>query len=131
MNATMVRTVAMKLIETEKSIRRLCLGVLAAWGLLATALLASNASGGWTLWVVGTFAIFGTGLGLAIVGFWSTETAYRLTIIVGGGLAGVTLISQLLMLTGTFDPMSVVGVETGVIALLWFSWEGAIWRSRS
>jgi hypothetical protein len=129
MNTTTVQTAAMKSIETEEAVRRLCLGMLIAWGLLATTALAFNASGGWALWLISPFALFGTGLGLVIVGFWSTETAYRLAVAAGGGLAGVTVISQLLMLAGIFDPAAVVGVETGVVALLWLIWERATWTT--
>lgn len=131
MNTTTVKSAAMKLIETEESVRRLCLGVLVVWGLLATAVLASNASGGSALWLISPFALFGTGLGLMIVGFWRTETAYRLTMVAGGGLAGVTVISQLLILAGIFSPAAVVGVETGVVALLWIIWERKIWPTQS
>lgn len=125
MNATTVKIAAIKIVETEKAVRRLCMGVLVGWGVLATTVLASNASGGWAPWVIGPFALFGTGLGLMILGFWSTETAYRLAVVAGGGLAGVTVISQLLMLAGSFGAVTVVGIETGVIALLWAVWEWA------
>lgn len=131
MKTNMVQTAAIRVIKTEEAIRRLCFAVLVAWGLVAGAVLASDVSGGWTLWLIGPFALFGTGLGLMVLGFWSTEMAYRLTVIAGGGLAGVTVISQLLMLTGAFSSVAVVGVETGVIALLWIIWERTIWVTRS
>lgn len=130
MITTTPKTSAKRMVGTEVVVRRLCLGVLVAWGLVATAVLASNATNGWALWLIGPFALFGTGLSLVVVGFWNAETAYRLAIVAGGGLAGVTVISQFLMLAGVFTPVAVVGVETAAVALLWVMWERATWTTQ-
>ena len=43
----------------------------------------------------------------------------------------MTVISQTLMMVGAFDPVTVVGVENGLLLLLWAWMEWAQWSTRS
>ncbi|MEV4900706.1 hypothetical protein AB0K08_05115 [Citricoccus sp. NPDC055426] len=122
---------AVAIASSETAVRRLLMGVLTGWGLLVTVLLAWGGTGGLAVWLTAPFALFAVGLGLVVVVFWEAETAFRLTVVLGGGLASVTVISQGLMLAGAFDPVAVVGVQTGVLMLLWVGKEWATWSTRS
>lgn len=122
---------ALAIASSEAAVRRLCMGVLTGWGLIVFTALAWGGTGAAAVWLTGLFVLFGVGLGLVVVVFWEAETAFRLTVVVGGGLAAVTVISQTLMLAGAFNPVTVVGVETGLLVLLWAWMEWAPWSTRS
>ncbi|MEO9248374.1 hypothetical protein ABDK96_11840 [Citricoccus nitrophenolicus] len=113
------------------AVRRLCMGVLTGWGLIVFTVLAWGGTGTAVVWLTGPFVLCGVGLGLVVVVFWEAETAFRLTVVVGGGLGAVTVISQTLMMVGAFDPVTVVGVENGLLLLLWAWMEWAQWSTRS
>jgi hypothetical protein len=66
---------------------------------------------------------------------WRGMSTKRPAVLVGTVLAVATAIVHFVVSAmadpGGFGPVAVVGVETGLIALLWVIWERAPWTTQS
>lgn len=114
----------MKLMVSQPEKHRGGIFLLILWGAFATGLLLAGKSGTLVLLTIAPFALLGVGLAGYLSLNRRLSVAMILTLVLGIGLASVTVFSQLLVLTGQFSPAGVLGLQTMTVMLLWMVHRG-------